>query len=145
MSRAEGWERRLASYLADRAAMPFAWGSHDCCRFACHGLAAQGTPDPMAGVRPYSTARGAAGAIKRLGGTLDAAATKLAAKAGLHEIAPAFAGRGCVVMTEVEISPDTTEPALGLVGIDGTLAFFAGIDGLVTYPMTACRRAWGFD
>ncbi len=142
--RAEGWEGRLAAYLAAREVMPFKWGSHDCCRFACAGLVAQGLADPMRGVRPYSTARGAAGAIRRLGGTLDAAATTLAMKAGLREIAPAFAGRGCVVLADVE-TPDGIEPALGLVGLDGTRAMFAGDAGLVWRLLSDCQRAWGFD
>ena len=37
-----GWEQRLDAYLAARREMAFAWGTHDCCRFACLGLAAQG-------------------------------------------------------------------------------------------------------
>ncbi len=142
MIRSEGWEGRLAAYLETRKSMPFAWGSQDCCTFACAGLVAQGLPDPMAGVRPYRTARGAAGAIGRLGGTLDEAATTLAA--GLHEIAPAFAGRGCVVLADIETDGDS-EPALGLVGLDGTRAEFAGPDGLVWRRLSDCRRAWGFD
>ena len=143
-ARAEGWEGRLAEYLTGRD-IPFAWGSQDCCRFACAGLAAQGVTDPMHGLRPYSTARGAAGAIRRLGGDLDAAATTLANKAGLREIAPAFAGRGCVVLAEVETPEGPVEPALGLVGLDGTRAMFAGHGGLVWRLLSDCRRAWGFD
>ncbi len=144
-ARPEGWESRLAAYLGARSAMPFAWGSQDCCTFACAGLAAQGLPDPMRAVRPYKTARGAAGAISRLGGTLDAAATALAMKAGLREVATAFAGRGCVVLAEIETPEGQIEPALGLVGLDGTRAMFAGPDGLVWRLLADCRRAWGFD
>ena len=143
--RAEGWEGRLAAYLAERSSMPFAWGSHDCCRFACVGLDIQGVMDPMRGLRPYSTARGAAGAIRRLGGDLDTAATTLALKAGLHEVAPTFAGRGCVVLAEVETPEGPVEPALGIVDMDGTVARFAGPAGLVWRRLADCRRAWGFD
>lgn len=144
MRRTEGWEGRLAAYLAEREVTPFAWGTHDCCTFACVGLAVQGVGDPMQMVRPYGTARGAAGAVRRLGGTLDAAATALALKAGLREILPAFAGRGCIVLAEVETPVGVIEPALGLVGISGTRAMFAG-DGLVWRTLADCRRAWGFD
>ncbi len=145
MKRAEGWEGRLANYLEERREMPFDWGTHDCCRFACAGLVAQGLPDPMAGVRPYRTPRGAAGAIKRLGGTLDAAATTLADRTGLHEVAPAFAGRGCVVLADIETPTGDIEPALGLVNMDGTQALFAGEGGLIWRRLADCRRAWGFD
>ena len=144
MKRINGWEGRLADYLEERRAMPFEWGAHDCCRFACAGLVAQGLPDPMAGVRAYKTARGAAGAIKRLGGSLDDAATTLAANAGLHEVAPAFAGRGCVVLADIETPGGEIEPALGLVSLDGTQALFAG-DGLVWRQIKDCRRAWQFN
>ena len=99
----------------------------------------------MSGVRAYKTARGAVGAIGRLGGTLDAAATTLADKAGLREIAPAFAGRGCVVLADVETPEGPIEPALGLVGLDGTQAQFVGADGLVWRRLSDCHRAWGFD
>ena len=145
MKRINGWEGRLADYLEERRAMPFEWGAHDCCRFACAGLVAQGLPDPMAGVRAYKTPRGAAGAIKRLGGTLDDAATTLAANAGLHEVAPAFAGRGCVVLADIETPTGEIEPALGLVNLDGTQALFAGKGGLVWRRLADCRRAWGFS
>ncbi len=145
MKRINGWEGRLADYLEERRTMPFEWGTHDCCRFACTGLAAQGLTDPMAGVRAYKTARGATAAIKRLGDTLDDAATALAAKAGLVEVAPAFAGRGCVVLGDIETPGGEIEPALGLVDMDGTQAQFAGEDGLVWRPIKDCRRAWQFS
>lgn len=141
MRRTLGWEHRLAAYLAERRDMPFAWGSQDCCRFACAGLVAQGLPDPMAGVRAYKTARGAAGAIRRLGGSLDEAATRLGAKAGLHEVGATFAQRGAAVLADIETPWGTVEPALGLVGLDG-LAWFAGPEGLVWRPLRDCRRAW---
>ena len=145
MSRIEGWEIRLTDYLAERQVMPFEWGSQDCCRFACAGLAAQGLADPMFGLRAYKTKRGAAGMIGRLGGTIDTAATTLAAKVGRREVVPVFAGRGCPVLAEVMTPWGDIEPGLGLVDIDGLKALFAGIDGLVAYPLSDCRRAWGFD
>ncbi len=144
-ARPEGWEGRLAVYLAESGARPFRWGVQDCARFACAGLAAQGVGDPMKGVAPYSTARGALGAMRRLGGDMDAAATALAGKAGLREIAPAFAGRGCVVLADIETPPGPVEPALGLVDMGGVMAVFAGTDGPVWLPLRKCRRAWGFD
>ncbi len=125
--------------------MPFAWGKHDCCHFACIGLTIQGLKNPMSDVGAYRTASGAMKAIKRLGGSLDTAATALALKVGLREINPAFAGRGCVVLADIETEEDIIEPSLGLVSFDGTTAQFAGSDELVWRPLTDCRRAWGFD
>ncbi len=144
MSRIEGWEHKLAAYF-EAQNVPFAWGSQDCCRFACGGLVAQGLADPMAGLRSYKTARGAAGMIARLGGTLDIAATKAATKAGLREIAPAFAGRGCPVLANVETPDGKMNLAFGVVDLTGLTALFAGTAGLVDRPLSECRRAWGFD
>jgi len=144
-SRLIGWEGKLSVYLEARRVMPFVWGKHDCCRFACNGLVVQGLPDPMADVRLYKTARGAVMAIKSLGSSLDEAATALARKAGLYEINPSFAGRGCVVLADVETPEGSIEPALGLVGLSGTLAEFAGGTGLVWRRLIDCQRAWGFN
>ncbi len=104
----------------------------------------QGLKNPMSGLKKYKTERGAAGMILRLGGTLDIAATKLSAKVGLHEIKPAFAGRGCVVIADIETPSGQTELALGIVEMNGLRAVFAGIDGLVDRPLVDCHRAWGF-
>lgn len=141
--RKTGWEKALASYLSEASERPFEWGAHDCCRFACAGLDAQGLADPMAAVRVYKTARGAAGAISRLGGTLDAAASRLAEAAGWPEIPPAFAGRGCPVLADAETPDGTIEPVLGLVDLDGRQAVFADFrKGLRRAPLATCRRAW---
>lgn len=145
MKRLTGWERRLEDYLAARWAVPFQWGAQDCCRFACGGVTAQTGVDPMQDVARYRSANGARLAMHRLGGTLDAAATVLGEKAGLREIPPAFAGRGCVVLADVDTGTGTVETALGLVGMAGTQAHFAGPDGLVWRPLRDCRRAWGYD
>ncbi len=145
MNRVEGWEILLINYLVEAQKLSFQWGCHDCCYFACNGIVVQGIENPMQGLRQYRTAFGAAGMIKRLGGSLNIAATKLAAKVGLHEIDPAFAGRGCPVLTEVETPWGSLELALGLVGINSSEAFFAGKIGLVSRPLSMCQRAWGFD
>lgn len=46
---------QLPAYLA--GAKPFEWGVCDCCTFAADWLVALGKPDPMAGLRGYTTAR----------------------------------------------------------------------------------------
>lgn len=153
--RKKGWETSLVNFLAANEWAPFVWGVHDCCRFACLGLVAQGLPDPMpAKFRRYKTAIGAAGAIRRLGGDggLDAAATKLAGGAGLREVPTAFAGRGSVVLAdlEVETAGGAVMPHLGLVGLDGLEALFVSADaglqgGYRRVPLAGCRRAWKVD
>lgn len=153
MKRLEGWEKQLADYLEERKTMSFKWGSHDCCRFACSGLVVQGLPNPMSESPVYKTAAAAARAVRYLGKvsglgmdvTLDDVAPILAQNVGLHEVKPAFAGRGCVVLASIEIPSGKIEPALGLVGLDGTHAMFAGLEGLVERHLSDCYRAWGFN
>jgi len=145
MKRVEGWETRLIIYLGERQNMPFRWGWHDCCTFACSGLEVQGIKNPMKGLRKYKTARGAASAIRRLGDSLDIVAPMLAAKVGLHEVYPAFAGRGCPVLANIETPESNVELALGLIGMDGSIALFAGIDRLISMPLTKCHKAWQFS
>jgi hypothetical protein len=79
----------LARYLAERRAMPFAWGrkGNDCAAFAGGAIKAQTGRDPLAGLR-WSTATGAARLIARLGGM------EAAVSARLTPIAPAKAHRG---------------------------------------------------
>lgn len=140
--RSQDWPERLARYVAERKRTAFAWGVHDCCRFTCLGLVAQGLADPMpARLRRYRTARGARLAILRLGADLDAAATVLAAGAGLDEIGVRFAGRGFPVLADVVCADGGIEPALGLC-MGRVATFVHPVSGLVDLPLPACRRAW---
>lgn len=95
MIRLADWETRLAAYMEPLRALPFAWGSHDCCTFAAGAVAAMtgaSTIDEFRGL--YTTRRGALIALRRHGaGTLEATmSTKFAA------IAPAQAQRGDLVL-----------------------------------------------
>lgn len=147
IERVPDWPERLAEYLDRRQRMAFAWGTHDCCRFACLGLVAQGCPDPMpVSARRYRSEDGAARAIARLGGTLDEAATRLSHAVGLRAVPVLMAGRGCPVLADMVLPDGSYAPALGLVGMDSRFAMFVHpTDGLLRSPATACRRAWSFD
>ena len=147
MNRRDDWPERLAEYLDARRRAPFQWGHFDCCRFCCAGLAVQGLPDPMpAAARRYKTERGALTMIRRLGGTLDEAGTRLAGRAGFKEIPVLMAGRGFPVLADMVLPDGTEAPALGLVSLDARFALFAHADGgLLQVPVTGCRRAWSLD
>ncbi len=145
MKRVEGWEQFLTIYLNGRRDMLFQWGQNDCCTFACGGLAVQGIENPMSGLRSYKTAKGAIGMIKRFGGSLDIVAERLLERIGLHSVAPAFAGRGCMVLGSGETPNGNIELALGLVDVNGSSALFVGTKGLLSRPLTECHLAWQFD
>lgn len=79
----------LAAWLAERAAMPFAWGSsaNDCVSFYAGAARAMAGFDPIKGLR-WTTERGAARVIGRMGGMAAAVSSRMT------PIAPALAKRG---------------------------------------------------
>lgn len=91
---------------------------------------------PAAGI---TNKRSAAVALKKFaGGGVLATAKKIAAAFGMPEIAVKLAGRGDVVLVEVEAGD-----ALGLVGLSGVEAVFLHPeDGLCRVPIDSCKRAW---
>lgn len=72
--RLRDWEALLGAYLTEARAREFAWGSNDCALFACGAAAAITGEDKAAEYRgTYSTRKGSAAALRRLGkGTLIA-------------------------------------------------------------------------
>ena len=75
--RVNDWQSRLGALLAERLAMPFAWGENDCCTFACDCVQAISGHDPAAGLRDHRTAQAAATALAGLGGVKGAADARL--------------------------------------------------------------------
>ncbi len=134
-------ERLLAAVAAhrDRA---FAWGTHDCCLFACDVIRDAGGVDYAAPFRGrYRTAAGAARALRRFaGGGLEAAAEKIAQDNGLEEVPPLMAQRGDFVLVDETAGPAPLEAALGVCLGETFVA--AGPAGTVTLPLTRARRAW---
>lgn len=134
LQRLPDWRARFAAYLQQRHCMSFAWGVHDCCQFARGDIIAITGRDPAASLklRPYKTARGALGQLRRLGGV-----EAIPARLGLHEIALTYAQRGDLASGEVG---SRAEVALGVV--TGDKVAFACPEGLEFRPVTECRRAW---
>jgi hypothetical protein len=131
-ARLPDWPARLVAYLAQHRCTPFAWGTQDCCQFARHGVAALRGADPAKGLRlrRYTTAKGAAAVLARLGGL-----AAIPARCGLTEIPLTRAGRGDVVLGEFE-----NGPTLGLCA--GEKSAFVGPGGLDFRPTLDCLRAW---
>lgn len=145
--RFDDWPERLHDYLLERENMPVNWGVHDCCTFACGAIFEQCGVDPMETARGrYKKARGAIGWLRRNGGDLPTAAVKLGIAAGLPEISPLMAGRGCIVLAPVPIVGGELSPALGIVGLDSRRALFVTDEttGYFEIPVVDCSMAWGF-
>ena len=129
--RLRDWQNRLQACLAQRSALPFTWGSHDCVLFAADCVQACTGTDPAAAMRgTYSDAIGAARLVHELG--------------GLAEIAAAHCGK--------EVSPTMAQPGdIGLVlnagreclaVCTGAVWHVPGGDGLVPLPINNATRAW---
>lgn len=136
--RAQGWEIRLADFIAARMSSPFVWGVSDCCLFACDAILEVRGVDPAAWFRGrYSDHRGAALALREFsdGGDLEAAAEKIALEQGFDEIASAWMQRGDCVLIETDAGK-----ALGVVA-DYRIAA-QGPAGVVLGNELRVLRAW---
>lgn len=144
MIRFDDWPFRLSAHIKAASGRPFSWGTHDCCVWACDGILAMTGVDPMVDLRgKYSTAIGAARALKAFsGGGLDETAEHIGSLLHAPEIPVLTAGRGDCVIADVMTPEGMTGPALGLVGMSGREAMFAGLNGLTAVPLSQCRRAW---
>lgn len=127
------WSNRFTALIMQHQRMPFAWGVQDCCQFGRKGIIAVRGKDPAKRwkLRPYKTARGALGQLKRLGGI-----EQLPARAGLEEIALTYAQRGDLILGEVKPG----ELSFGIC--TGYTTAYAGEKGLAYHPTISAMRAW---
>jgi len=127
--RIEGWESRLAEYLA--SAKPFQWGVNDCALWTADWIRiATGrtlTPDNCT----YDSEETAAQYLDSVG--YDSAADL--ADYHLKTVSLNFAQRGDLMLHPV-----------GTLGIcNGVFSHFLTFDGLIRFPTNNCIRAWKVD
>lgn len=123
-------QHALDGFLRSRLAVPFAWGSQDCCMFAADAVAVQTGRDPAADARrAYTTARTGAMLLQQLGG-LEA----VGARAG-PAIGPLNAGAGDIGLVHYN---DRRTLAVCM----GPAWLAPGARGLVVLPLDAAERAW---
>lgn len=126
--RAEHWPETLAAFIEARRTTAFEWGVTDCTLFAADAVEAITGVDPAKQYRgKYADQKGALRLIKDAG--------SLSALVPLASISLPFAGRGDVVLVEMD-----TGEALG-VHIGRTIAA-QGPDGLVFLPVASVVAAW---
>ena len=119
----------LPAYLA--GALPFAWGSSDCCTFAADWLVTLGKPDPLADLRGTYATPIEARALMR-SDLVELVAARIGEPMENHH----FAQRGDVAVVELE----NGRQAVGVVTDVGVAG--PGKDGLVVVPAAAIVAAW---
>lgn len=131
LPRLPDWDLRLVRAL--EATPPFAWGTHDCCRFAARVVAAMTGHDPMAAAYAgrYQSADDAA-TLMASGGGLGAL---LAGTLGAPLPSLASARRGDVVLAAIG-----DHETVGILA-DARIAA-QGPDGVVFLPRRCGRLAW---
>lgn len=142
LTRTEHWAtRELHTFLLDRARVPFAWGSNDCCLFPADAIESFTGVDLAADFRgKYTDLVTAFAAIKSVanGDTVGDAAAYCAEKHGLKEWPFALqAKRGDLVVID--------QPGgliAGVVHLNGRHVITVSETGLVRLPITAAKRAW---
>lgn len=135
MKRFQDWPKRLLALVEERKHVPFAWGSQDCCLFACDCVVAMTGEDPAETLRGYTDNVGADEAISQFG-NLEALVEAKCAEFEFKQLSTPLKGqRGDLVLFD-----NNSNPAIG-VCIGGAVAF-AGRDGLEFHPLRDCRRAW---
>lgn len=123
------WQSRLALFVEERRAVPFAWGSNDCAMFARDAVKAMTGRDPVGKSLLYSTAAGAASILKK-----KSFERRLTGMFG-EPVPRKLAQRGDVVLAEVE--------GRVLLGICLSDCWAAPCEtGLAMRPMSEVISAW---
>lgn len=135
LQRLPDWPERLADYLAAMRPHRFAWGVHDCVRFAAgavHAITGQ-QPTALQWQGPADAAR----LLRRLGTLADAVGQVLPELAS-----PALAQRGDVVLVRAQVHGGRAHRQW-LAVADGPLWWVPSPAGLASGPMHLAHRAWG--
>lgn len=140
IARIENWEFELERFLNERRSKPFAWGSNDCCLFACDAVSAITGIDLAASFRgKYASAAKAYKVIRTFaGGGLRELADKVAEQHAIaaHEF-PLLARRGDVALFETAHGA-----TLGIVALNGAEIWAPDCAGLAAVALMRCSRAW---
>lgn len=142
VKRLEHWATRsYHNFLLQRAKMPFAWSTNDCCTFAADAVLAITGTDIAAHFRGKYTDRPTAfKAIKEVAGgsTVADAAAYCAATFGLPELEyPLKARRGDLVLVQ-----QGNELIAGVVHLNGRHVVVVGEEGLKKQSIKNIKRAW---
>ncbi|MCA3248595.1 MAG: hypothetical protein ING19_05290 [Azospirillum sp.] len=160
MPRLPDWPALLARHILEATDRDFAWGSHDCCTFACDGVLVLTGRDPMFPARGlYRDEKRAAVILRAIGGGgLPEAADVLMDAFAAPRVHPAFAQRGDLVLINAPVLPaenlraqnglaggvlraENKDWCMGLIAPNGQVAV-AAPKGLAFFEPRAAARAW---
>lgn len=124
----------LLRFIAEREAVPHSFGKqrNDCVAYGAGAIRAQTGRAPLGRLR-WTTVRGAARVLKRLGGM------EAAVSARLRPIAPAEAMRGDIA------GIDDAQFGLRLMVVEGDTLVGPGAHGNKRQPRAAMIKAWSAD
>lgn len=125
------WPERLGRLVAQRLAMPFAWGPNDCASFAADACQAMTGRDGLAALRGPRRSEREAWREIRAAGSVAAALVR----AGACPVPPALAQRGDLVMLA------QGRRRVLAVCLGGEAAA-PGPQGLALAPLDAAVEAW---
>jgi hypothetical protein len=132
MTRRHDWPARLSELVTRAHALPFSWGTHDCCLWAADAVVALTGRDPAQDLRGrYFDAIDAYRALRQIGGLLGAGQ-----RTGTRLAGPGFALDGDVALVH-----DGRRPMLAVRSADVWLC--AASRGLFALPQSAARITWG--
>jgi hypothetical protein len=135
LRRLPDWPERWAAYLVAMRPHRFAWGSHDCARFAAGAV--QAITGQPATTLQWSGPADAARLLRRLGTLADAVGQVL------PELAtPSLAQRGDVVLVRAPVHGGRAVRQW-LAVADGPHWWVPSATGLASGPMALAHRAWG--
>jgi hypothetical protein len=150
--RRHDWPERLSALVAGAAKKPFAWGSWDCCLFACADIEALTGQDPAAAYRgTYTDAAGGMALLQSLGGVEGLCQSVLGDQLkGPKGPAPLLAQRGDVAIFDpnaigidpagLELEDADLPKALGVVLVRKVALLTPA--GMRFVPLRACAAAW---
>lgn len=137
LPRLRDWQLRYEAFMLARFAMPFAWGTNDCCTFAADCVQAlTGVDVAPPALRLHRTQAQAAAALAAHGGV------QRIARAALGEPLPAnAAGVGDVVLVKMRDSSGAVQKALAIY-CNGSIAHAPSSLGLVPVSMRDAICCW---
>jgi hypothetical protein len=136
MSRVNNWPSALNAQIEAARALPFAWGSHDCCLWPATVAFALTMRDPAAYWRgKYTTAREAVKMWRGYEGRFMGLVNDGCESVGFEPATPVFAQRGDIIVAK--------QGARHIAGVCIGREFAAvGATGLVFKPMADAVLAW---
>lgn len=140
INRHQDWPTRLSEFLLAQENIPFEYGVNDCCLFVADAVHA------MTGMdfakehfrNKYKTEAGAYKALQKFcGGGVAEMMDKFVKQGYFNEVPPAFAGRGDVVL--VDLNGVT---ALGIVDLTGAHIIATGKSNSLRLDASLAIRGW---